>query len=82
MLSCPAQYLAGKEQPWVVPQFLSDLTAAEHAVVSMTWEAIVAQPTYGTVGLLRFFDHGSARFVFIAQAGAVAAHGAEPILTQ
>lgn len=81
-LICPRLYLDGKAQPWVEPNFLADLNAAEYAVASMAWDAILAQPTYGEVGFLRFIDHGSARFVFMAQDGSVVAHSAEPILTQ
>lgn len=81
-LFCPRLYLDGKAQSWVPLNFLEDISAAEYAVASMAWDAILAQPTYGKVGFLRFLDHGSARFVFMAQDGSVVAHSAEPILTQ
>lgn len=82
-LSCPQLYVAGKAQLSNLPNFLPDLTAAEHSLVRMAWDAILALPIYGSaIGSLRFMDYGSARFVFFAQAGVVVAQGAEAILTQ
>lgn len=59
MLHRPSGYVLAKSQPFTVPQFLQDLTAAEADVVSMPWADVVAQPmlaagpAVGTAGCLR-----------------------------
>lgn len=79
-LGLTAMYTTARLQPFGVPHFIPDLLVNEDAVVHMTWDQIVAQPTLPNFPALHYVDYRSARLVFTASEGKVVARSFSPVL--